>query len=116
MSLMNIKRSLYYPYLIFCVFLILIHLVGPYGGISFIWDYIKRGFFNIERTSLNTLLDIAILYLNQALALLFWLCVIIPLIVTVLKFPIAKKWNIAFYCMVILSLIIFVPKLIGIIV
>lgn len=112
---MIFKKNLCYLYLALCSFLILIHLFGPYGGISFIWHYIKRGYYDLENVSFSTSLDKLIIYLNQGVSILFWLCVIVPLFVIILRITNEIKQNIIFLCMFVFSIIVFIPKLFSVI-
>lgn len=115
--MVTLKKIVYYLYIGLCVVLILLHLFGPYGGISFVLDYIKRGFYDMDRANQYFSASIVMMLqvLNRFVSFLFWSSVFFPILLLPIKLSSGKKIKFTFICMAIVAIIIFSPKILKLI-
>lgn len=93
--------------------MVLLHLFGPYGGPLFVWRYLERGFYTVElfTTSIEYPSYAIVVFLNKLAALVFWLCILIPLIIIFTKLSQKMKYGLIKVCMAVAIMIVFIPKI-----
>jgi|SRR5690554_5832703 len=114
----SLNKIIAHVFTAMCFLLVLLHLFGPFGGPLFVWKYIERGFYelNLSLFELDTPMYDVVVYFNKLIALLFWICIITPLIIIFLRIPPNKRYNLILICLAIASVIVFVPKIINLLI
>lgn len=110
------KKIFYYIAVSICWLIFLMYMFGPFGGPMSLFDYIKNGQYS-ERYIQNDLLinyTEPVKLANQLIGVLFNLSILICMsLVFFRKLSIQHKFTIAFICIIILLLIIFVHRIYG---
>lgn len=107
-------KIIYYISIIICSLILALYIVGPFGGPLAILDSVKNGFYSEEyiATSFDTSITEAFIVLNKIVGVVFWICIILPLILAfVRKMDKQKKIYITLCCIGVLIMIVFVPKI-----
>ncbi len=115
---MLFKKIFYYSIIVICLFILLLHLFGPFAGPMSIIDKIMDGFYDEEylKNYMNIESGSVTKFINQLIGFTFWLTVLACVSLVFLKrLPFDRKFCVSFICFLILSSIIFIPKICNII-
>ena len=116
--IMLFKKIFYYSIIVICFFIFLLHLFGPFAGPMSIINTIVDGFYDEEylKNYMNIESGSNTKFINQIIGFVFWLTVLVCSSLSFLKrLSLDRKFSISFMCFLILSSIIFIPKICNII-